>query len=205
MAMADVNERIQSRGLLWMTGIFVASAGLAILPLQEREAGGGLLPIPGYTASLALAVLPLIALVNWVLRGGDAHRVERKAFGYTLLLVVPLWTLLDVFFAHTFFLFPTPDATLGVFIPGRDPVLGWGWNIPIEELVFYLSACLSMVLLYAWSAERWFGAYRRSREDYRRHGPRCVSAIRFDRRKLVLAGALFATLYAFKKLGAHPY
>jgi hypothetical protein len=195
-----------SRTVLAMAGIFVASAMVAILPLQGNEAGAGLLRLPGYTASLALGLFPLVPLLWWLRQGGDARQVTRRAFWWTAAIVVPFWTVLDIALAHTFFTFPNAsETTLGLNIPGWHPLEGWGLNIPIEELAFYLLSCLTMVLLYAWSSERWFGAYDEKALTYQRHAARCIRNIRPDGRKVAYVAALFAAVYAFKKLGAHDH
>ncbi len=211
MATADFQTRADarsgdSRTVLSMALIFVAAAVVAILPVQEGEAGGDLLEVPGYTASLALALFPLVPLLLWLRAGGRDRAIQRRAFGLTTLVVVPFWTALDVLLAHTFFTFEKLESTtLGVCIPGWHPTTGWGWNIPVEELAFYLLSCLTMVLLYAWASERWFGAYDEPPDAYQRHAARCIRSIKPDGRKIALVAALCLAVYAYKKLGAHEY
>jgi hypothetical protein len=194
-----------SRAVLGMAGILVAAVAVAILPIQGKEAGGDLLRVPGYTASLALAVFPLVPLLLWLRLGGEARRVQRQAFGLTALVVVPFWTALDVGCAHLFFTFPNAEATLGLNIPGWHPATGWGLNIPFEELAFYLLSCLVMVLIYAWSSERWFGVYDEPASTYQRHAALCIERIRIDWRKVGYVSGLFLAVVAYKWFGAHEH
>jgi hypothetical protein len=195
-----------SRTVLAMAGIFVAGAAFAILPVQGKEAGGSLLQgVPGYTASLALAGFPLVPLLFWLRAGGEARAIQRRAFALTALVVVPFWTVLDVLLANSFFTFDNPGATIGVNIPGWTPGEGWESNIPIEELAFYLLSCLTMVLIYAWTSERWFGVYDEPASAYRQHAAQCIRNIKPDGRKIAYVTALFLVVLAYKKLGVHEY
>src|SRR5262249_42606786 len=117
----------------------------------------------GYTRSLSLFLVPIIVLTWWFLRH-PAYRFQRKAFGITLVLLVPIGFLLDILFGTAFFTFDTRAATLGIEVPVV------GGTVPIEEFAFYALGFLAMLLLYVWSDEYWLGAYRIP--DYRAEGQR---------------------------------
>lgn len=115
-------------------------------------------PTPyGYTVSLLLFLLPCAALGWWFLRHPE-HRIPRKAFARTILVLTPLGFVLDLLFGHTFFTFPNHAATLGIEVPAI------GGGLPIEEFVFYLAGFLVVLLMYIWADEYWMRAY--NVEDY---------------------------------------
>src|SRR5688500_18527612 len=89
---------------------------------------------------LASAHAPCLALGVWVrLRARTTE--QRWAFLITLILLIPLGFILDLFFGRTFLRFPNLDATLGILIPGYDLHAAWrgmsgsGWEpaLPLEE------------------------------------------------------------------------
>ncbi len=88
-----------------MVGILALGAGIAIYPLQVQA------DLPGYTFSLALMWLPIIALVPWVMRHRDSHPTNARALYRTTLVIVGPWTLLDILLAHTLFRFENVEKT----------------------------------------------------------------------------------------------
>ena len=110
-------------------------------------------PTPlGYTWSLLLFILPLIYLAFWFLLHPQ-YQIQKKIFILTLSVLAPLGIILDLLFAHTFFVFNNHGAVLGINIPGV------GGGIPIEEFVFYISGFIFVLLLYIWSDEVWMDRY----------------------------------------------
>ena len=75
----------------------------------------------GYTTSLLLFVIPILAISTWFLPC-ERVRISRKSFWRTIALLFPLGVVLDFFFARFFFTFPNPNATLRV----KAPALGGG-------------------------------------------------------------------------------
>ena len=87
----------------------------------------------GYTWSLSLFIVPLVALVLWQWQR-KYNRIQKRAFWWTALLVAGSGILLDVFFGLTFFTFVNRQATLGQTFWGYSFGDGWQKAIPIEEL-----------------------------------------------------------------------
>ncbi len=170
------------------------------LTLRTVEDGGTLSfssadPTPlGYTWSLALFLLPLLYLLVWLMRHPDVP-VQRKAFGRTLLLLVPLGFVLDFLFAHTFFTFPNHGAVLGIEVPGV------GGGIPIEEFIFYISGFVFVLLLYVWADGFWMAAY--DVDDYAgRFAAQGGRLLAFHWPSLVWALVLLAGAVVYKKVFA---
>ena len=110
-------------------------------------------PTPhGYSWSLLLFVVPIVAIAFWFL---PSERVEipKRAFWWTIGILAPLGFGLDFFFAHYFFLFPNPGATLGISAPAL------GTPVPVEEYIFYLAGFIAVLLIYVWLDEFWLAAY----------------------------------------------
>jgi hypothetical protein len=149
-------------------------------------------PTPhGYTVSLLLFLVPIAVIGAWFLTRSKPH-VPRRAFLWTLGLLVPLGFALDFFFASRFFVFPNRGATLGIGAPAL------GGAVPIEEYAFYLTGFTSVLLIYTWLDEYWLAAY--NVPDY--HGPasRIPRLVRFHWESAVMGIALIALAIAWKKL-----
>lgn len=106
----------------------------------------------GYTVSLLLFVVPIVAIAFWFVPQ-EGVKISKKAFWWTIGLLFPLGAALDFFFAHLFLTFPNPKATLGI----KAPALGGG--VPVEEYLFYLLGFISILLMYVWLDEYWLSAY----------------------------------------------
>jgi len=117
-------------------------------------------PTPfGYTWSLTLWIIPLLAIVAYLHRD-PVHAFPRRAFWTTIGLLVPLGVLLDILFGNAFFTFPNAGATLEIFVWGLDLATGmWVQNIPIEEFGFYFFGIAVALGLYLWADLSWFGRY----------------------------------------------
>lgn len=180
--------------------IFFAIVALLVVPatitLHSVEYPGTLVlssenPTPlGYTVSLLLFLLPLLCLGWWFLRN-PRLQFPRKAFWWTLAVLVPSGFVLDVLFATTFFSFANRHAVLGIFIPVV------GGSVPIEEFVFYLSGFTLILLTYIWCDEYWLREY---------NVPSYADAVRSVRRivhfhstSVLLGAGLLAVALAYKK------
>jgi hypothetical protein len=117
-------------------------------------------PTPyGYTWSLTLWLVPLLAIVAW-LHASPGYRLPRRAFWLTLAYLVPLGVVLDLAFGNAFFTFPNSGATLEIFVWGFDIASNsWVCNIPIEEFFFYLFGVAVALLFYLWADTVWLGRY----------------------------------------------
>src|SRR5688572_8123204 len=115
--------------------------------VSQQPVSFDLKPSPlGYTFSLALFIIPCAIFGFWIARSPRTAE-QRRAFLYTLVLLIPLGFILDLIFGRLFLKFPNLDATLGILIPGYDLRSGWsglfgpGWQrvLPLEEFIFYIS------------------------------------------------------------------
>jgi len=154
------------------SAIAMATIGVSQTPIDPFE---GSSPY-GYTLSLALFVLPCIVFGVWAARS-PCTAEQRRAFLITIVVLVPLGFILDIFFGRLFLRFPNLDATLGILVPGYDPRTGWdglwgsGWEavLPLEEFAFYALGFVTMLLVYVWSDEILF---RSSKVDDDQRTPR---------------------------------
>ena len=144
----------------------------------------------GYTKSLALFVVPILAIMGWFLPT-EGLEIPRKAFVRTIGVLVPLGFLLDIIFAQWFFCFPNPDATLKI------PAPAFGHSVPLEEYVFYFTGFIAVLLLYVWLSEDWLSAY--SVKDYRGEARALPRLLRFHPASLILGVTLTAAAFVYKK------
>jgi hypothetical protein len=101
----------------------------------------------------------------WIWRSPRAAE-QRRACVITLLLLIPLGFILDVFLGRLFLRFPNLDATVGILLPSYDLHTGWrgllgsGWEptLPVEEFAFYGLGFIAMLLAYIWGDEILFRA-----------------------------------------------
>jgi hypothetical protein len=149
-------------------------------------------PTPhGYSWSLLLFVLPIAVIGGWFLPSEQVH-IAKRAFLKTLLILVPIGFGLDFFFAHRFFTYGNPGATLGVGAPAL------GGPIPTEEYIFYFTGFLAVLLIYVWADEYWMAAY--SRPDYQGEAILVRNLFGFDLSSLLVGVALVAAAIVYKKL-----
>ena len=179
--------------------IFIIAA-LLIVPAAitlhtVREPGVlsiGYAPTPlGYTFSLTLFVVPLLALAAWFATRPDLQ-LQRKAFWRTIAVLAPLGFGLDLLFGNAFFTFQNTRATLGIGVPAI------GGPIPLEEFLFYLTGFMLTLLSYLWADEYWMSAY--NIPDYRAEAKGLPRIARFHYPSLVLGLALIAAAVIYKKL-----
>jgi hypothetical protein len=123
----------------------------------------------GYTVSLLLFLIPIAVILAWLLpRSGT--KVSRRSFIITISILASIGFALDFFFAHLFFRFPNPRATLQISLPALGDT-GFGMiflgspghvligSVPAEEYAFYLMGFVTILLLYIWLDEYWLAAY----------------------------------------------
>jgi len=179
-----------------VAGIILTLAIPAILTLWEVRVPQAVVPVAvnptplGYTRSLLIFVVPVAVLAWWFLRHPD-YRFQRKAFGFTLAVLVPLGFLLDILFGHAFFTFKNRAATLGVAIPVV------GGSVPVEEFAFYAFGFLTMLLLYIWCDEYWLEAY--NVPDYQAEARGISRVIRFHLPSLLIGLALAGAGVVYKR------
>ena len=149
----------------------------------------------GYTLSLLLFIVPILFIGLWFLPS-EGLRTPRRAFAWTLVVLVPLGCLLDFFFAQWFFRYPNVGATLGISAPAL------GRAVPAEEYIFYLTGFLMDLLLYVWLGEFWLAAY--NVPDYSGEARRVRRLLRFHPVSLVIAAVLILLAWFYKKHFAIP-
>ena len=110
-------------------------------------------PTPyGYSYSLLLFIVPILVIAGWLLPREDV-RIPKRAFWRTIWILVPIGFGLDFFFAHRFFEFKNPGATIGIGAPAI------GGFVPVEEYTFYFTGFLTVLLIYVWLSEYWMVDY----------------------------------------------
>lgn len=182
-----------------MVAVLVVPASLTLLTVSQPRTGvdPATNPTPlGYTWSLLLFIVPMAVIGWWFLRHPD-YSSQRKAFWLTVGILSPLGIVLDLLFGNKFFTFLNRQATLQVDIPAV------GGGIPIEELVFYLTGFIVVLLLYIWADELWLGAY--NVPDYATKAGDVERLLRFDPRSLMVGVVLIAGAVVCKRyLAADP-
>jgi hypothetical protein len=149
----------------------------------------------GYTISLLLFIVPVTFIAIWFLPSEGLH-IPRRAFWWTLAILVPLGCLLDFVFAQWFFDYPNVGATLGI------PAPALGRPVPFEEYVFYLTGFLAVLLLYVWLGEFWVAAYNVI--DYPSEAKAVRRLLHFHSTSLILAALLIGAAWFYKKHLALP-
>jgi hypothetical protein len=147
-------------------------AALTLTRVRVPPAAAASVPNPsplGYTVSLLLFVFPIVSILIWLIPN-DGVEISRRSFGITIGILAPAGFALDFFFAHLFFRFPNPQATLQISWPALGDT-GFGriflgspghvliGSVPIEEYIFYLTGFITILLLYIWLDEYWLAAY----------------------------------------------
>jgi hypothetical protein len=149
-------------------------------------------PTPlGYTISLSLFVIPILAIGWWFLRYPKI-RIQKKAFLLTVALLFPLGIILDVFFGNTFFVFQNHNAVLGVSLPAVNG------DIPIEEFIFYLAGFICVLLIYVWCDEYWLVLY--NIPDYESESRKIKKILRFHPYSFIIGALLIALSVGYKIL-----
>jgi hypothetical protein len=144
----------------------------------------------GYTWSLLLFIVPILAIMFWFLPS-EGLEIPQRAFWGTIWILVPLGWLLDIICAQWFFCYPNPKATLGI------PAPAFGQPVPIEEYVFYFTGFMAVLLLYVWLSEYWLAAY--SVADYPAEAKKMQRLLKFHPTSLILAVILIGAAWFYKK------
>jgi hypothetical protein len=134
----------------------------------------------GYTWSLLIFLLPIVSILTWFhLTPRDELGPVRKAFWWTVALLVAMGWVLNFLFADDFFRYDNPAAVLGTRFPLSLPsVDGWRLtmdpSIPIEEFAFYGSGFVAMLIVYVWGCEDFFRLYQPSGYEERVRAQRTI-------------------------------
>jgi hypothetical protein len=185
--------------------IVIATLAMIVIPAAITLHSVRLAPPPvplnpdstphGYTISLLLFIVPITFIAIWFLPSEGLH-IPKRAFRWTLVILVPLGCLLDFVFAQWFFDYPNVAATLGI------PAPALGRPVPLEEYVFYLTGFLAVLLLYVWLGEFWLAAYNVI--DYPSEAKKMRRLLHFHPTSLILAAAFIGAAWFYKKHLALP-
>jgi hypothetical protein len=173
----------------------------AVITLETVHQPAPLFPVDqtstphGYSFSLLLFIIPAGLIAGWFLPSEGLH-IPRRAFYWTLALLVPLGLLLDFVFAQWFFVYPNRGATLAILAPAL------GRWVPLEEYVFYFTGFLAVLLLYVWLGEFWLAAYNVI--DYPGEARKVGRLLQFHPASLILAAVLIGGAWFYKKHLALP-
>jgi hypothetical protein len=149
-------------------------------------------PTPhGYTWSLLLFFVPIVVIAFGFLPREEV-KIPRKAFWWTIGILVPLGFATDFFFASRFFVFPNVGATLRIGAPALHK------PVPVEEYVFYLAGFIAVLLFYLWLDEYWLAAY--NVPDYRNESKKIDRLLQFHPPSVILGIVLVVSAVIYKKV-----
>ncbi len=176
-----------------MIGMLVVPATLTLMTVDVP----GTLEIPsedptphGYTWSLTLFIIPLLTIAWWFLRHPELGS-QKKAYWTTIGIMVPVGFVLDLLFASSFFTFENHGAVLGIEVPAV------GGSIPIEELVFYLTGFMFVLLFYIWNDEYWLAAY--NVPDYKQEAGKLDRIVQFHLGSVITGVVLLVAAVVYKR------
>lgn len=192
--------------VLLLIGILIIPAAIALhsvrYPGEFKLTSENPTPL-GYSWSLLMFIIPILAILIWLHRNREL-RLLQKAFWITILILVPIGFILDILLGSLFFNFINHKATLGIYLPGYDfQSHHWGFQLPIEEFVFYLTGFVAVLILYLWCDEYWLSAY--NVPDYRGEVKPLKRILSFHPYSLLTGIGLIAIAILYKKFGNHPY
>lgn len=189
--------------LLALAGFFTLIGLPAAIALHSVRVPGTLQipsddPSPlGYTWSLLLFLLPVLAFERW-LKAHPAGKAHHRAFRLAVFGFFMIGVVLDLGLAYNFFTFPNRGAVLGIYLPAFD-VTTCRWHagyLPIEEFAFYYLGALFTVGAYA-SFDLGMARDEPGEEAARRElaaGP----LVRVNAWPLVLGGLALAAAWIYK-------
>ncbi len=160
-------------------------------------------PTPfGYTWSLLLFIVPIVAIFTWIHIKND-DKYLKKSFWYAIIILTPLGFILDFLFGLSFFTFGNHQATLQIYIHGLvfSP-FGLERELPIEEFIFYITGFMAVLLIYVWCDEYWLEAYN---INYKTEAQEADKIVAFHPRSLLLGAILIVLAIIYKYLGPHDY
>ena len=157
----------------------------------------------GYTWSLSLFIIPIIAILSWLYLHQDKQLI-RKSFWISLAILIPLGFILDLFFGLSFFTFTNHGAVLGIYLPGLDiSQMKWLFELPIEEFIFYLAGFIAVLLIYIWCDEYWLSAY--NVPDYCEECKHIEKLVLFHPQSIIIGLILIIAATLYKNLVPNPY
>lgn len=156
----------------------------------------------GYTVSLVLVFVPFLALIYWYFRYPNRHRPFAGVLAQSIGITIVLWCLIDIVAAPSIFQFPNCKATIQCYVPAWLPGNGLTGAFPVEEFLFYVFACVLILMLYIGSSEIWF--YSGSPPDLEAAARDAIPIWSVNPRPLIVAAALIGLGVYFKYELAPP-
>jgi hypothetical protein len=180
------------RLVIVILGMIATPAALTLRTVHVSAVVDASVPNPspyGYTVSLLLFIVPIVVIGLWLVPR-DGVKISKKSVLWTMGILFPIGAMLDFFFAHSFFTFLNPGATLRIIFPAL------GGGVPVEEYVFYFTGFVAILLIYIWMDEYWLAAYSipvdaAERTDFAR-------LLRFHPQSLLWAIALIAAAILYR-------
>lgn len=185
--------------------VLIVPATLTLLSVEDSttyKPTASTNPTPlGYTWSLLLFIVPIIAIFTWMHFKKD-EKYLRKSFWFAIIVLIPLAFLLDILFGLTFFTFENHKATLEIFLYGVEfSPFGFEKKLPVEEFVFYITGVIAVLLVYIWCDEYWLEAYN---IDYKTEAQEVDRIVVFQPKALLLGAILIIAAIIYKYLFSHP-
>jgi hypothetical protein len=136
--------------------------------------------LPEYTLSLLIWILPICAIAVFFMKTRLLSPEKIAALAITISLLAGVGCLLDLFFAHVFFIFPDRRMICGVMI----------MNIPVEEFIFYITGFWFVLFVYVYCDEYWLARYNVPDDRYVRFRARLQRMLFLNCRGALWGGGL---------------
>lgn len=146
--------------------------------------------IPGYSASLLIWILPIIAMTIFFIRRRLLAPEKSFALLFTITMLASAGIVLDLLFAHCFFTFNNPMAVCGFCIG----------HIPIEEFIFYITGFWFILFAYVFCDEWLLRKYNVADARYARYRGSLEKKLILHLKSLWVAPALIAAGTVFKRI-----
>jgi lycopene cyclase domain-containing protein len=114
--------------------------------------------IPEYSVSLLIWIIPIVVLSVFFKNRHLLSRGKTLSMVITIGIFSAIGAILDLFLGDFFFVFPNPDALIGIRLN----------KIPIEEFVFYIAGLWFILFLYVFCDEWFLKKYNPPDEKYAR-------------------------------------
>jgi hypothetical protein len=132
-----------------VTGLLALAVGPALVATRLQ-----------YTWSLLIFVVPVVGMARWLRTHTGAEWARlRNTLVRAVALLTPTGFCLNFCFADAFFVWPNPEAVLGITLPSLG-LSGKSVAIPVEEFCFYSLGFTAVLLTYVWSSKAFFAGAR---------------------------------------------
>ena len=115
--------------------------------------------LPEYSLSLLIWIVPIGIFTTFFIWKRLLSPEKIAALTITIVLLAAIGCILDLLFAHLFFVFPNRQMIFGVML----------FDIPIEEFIFYITGFWFILLLYVFCDEYWLVRYNVPDKRYIRY------------------------------------